>query len=560
MPEFEADPGFISEDQGTIYDYEASLGEVAGASFGRQMDTNPFQFILREADFINQDLKSLTGEAERVDQQSAQEEIRKRGLDLKVPVGGITRQELNTLQYLKQREIQQNITLARRSGVGATVAGFGAGLAAGATDPLNVASAFIPVVGEARYAAWLARAESFAGRAAIRAGVGAAEGAVGAAVIEPIVYAGATSEQFDYTGADSFLNVMFGTVLGGGLHVAGGAYADWRAMPPAAAVVRQAAAEAPESVHIDATMQAVRALEDDAPVRADAVFAETAVRTQDRAAAEVDRIKAEIEAIRNDAEIDQAAALARTEALLAQAEDLHPKAVQTFTTAKGSTYQVHEDGTTTRDKMFRPEHGEKEQGMQPRSQTTFYVTAEDANKLGEFQTKGSKKSIEKHPSGMWGVKYQDGPSAGKFERRTMVTPQTSPAVGLTPVEVWRDGTRVHFGNAITKVGDGPRGLGDLIRTANQERTADTFNRQFVDDPADVEASRQGDEVVAKVKSEDLETVAVDTEFLDQQIKGLKTREMWTAADDKALEAGEAKAAELEQVASIYRAAAVCMAE
>ena len=40
-------------------------------------------------------------------------------------------------------------------------------------DPLNIASAFVPVVGEARYANLLARAASPLGRAGVRAGVGA---------------------------------------------------------------------------------------------------------------------------------------------------------------------------------------------------------------------------------------------------------------------------------------------------------------------------------------------------------------------------------------------------
>jgi hypothetical protein len=67
---------------------------------------------------------------------------------------------------------------------------------------------------------------AFASRAAVRAQVGAVEGLAGAALLEPLVYGIATDLQKDYTLADSFLNVAFGTILGGGLHVGGGAVRD----------------------------------------------------------------------------------------------------------------------------------------------------------------------------------------------------------------------------------------------------------------------------------------------------------------------------------------------
>jgi len=130
---------------------------------------------------------------------------------------------------------------------------------------------------------------------------------------------------------------------------------------------------------------------------------------------------------------------------------------RTFTTAKGSTYVVHDDGTTSRDKAFRPEHGEKEQGPQPRSERTLYVTPEAANILGEIQTKGAGgRSIVQTVAGKQpkiGIRYLDGPSAGKVERRTEVDVSIEPAMGMVPVELWDNGTKVHFGNPITKMGN-----------------------------------------------------------------------------------------------------------
>lgn len=125
---------------------------------------------------------------------------------------------------------------------------------------------------------------------------------------------------------------------------------------------------------------------------------------------------------------------------------------QEFTTAKGSTYIIHEDGTTTRNKSFHPEHGEADQGVQPRSEKTFYVSPEDADKLSLFQTQGGKKSIEPvGTDGHWGVKYLDGKDAGKFEKRTVVKPSETPETGTTPVEIFNGGKTVHFGNPITEV-------------------------------------------------------------------------------------------------------------
>lgn len=126
--------------------------------------------------------------------------------------------------------------------------------------------------------------------------------------------------------------------------------------------------------------------------------------------------------------------------------------IEQFQTAKGSTYRVEADGTTSRDKAFRPEHGVAEQGRQPTSEATHYVTAEDALKLAEFQAQGGPKvAIQRTSDGRIGVRYLEGKDAGKFEKRTVVRPESGPAVGLTPIETWNKGERVHFGNPITAV-------------------------------------------------------------------------------------------------------------
>lgn len=130
----------------------------------------------------------------------------------------------------------------------------------------------------------------------------------------------------------------------------------------------------------------------------------------------------------------------------------------TFKTSKGSTYEVHPDGTTTRDKAYRPEHGRAEQGPQPRSADTFYVTEEEANKLAVIQARGGAKTRIARRGDHYAVQYVDGPDAGKFIRDTVVKPSRQPKTDLMPVELWNEGSRVHFGNKITEVGGGRDGI------------------------------------------------------------------------------------------------------
>jgi hypothetical protein len=90
-------------------------------------------------------------------------------------------------------------------------------------DPINVASAFIPVFPAARYAHLVKNL----GLTKARAVRGVVEGSVGATLVEPIVLGQAALEQDEnYNLLDSFLNVTIGGVLGGGLHVGFGKLSD----------------------------------------------------------------------------------------------------------------------------------------------------------------------------------------------------------------------------------------------------------------------------------------------------------------------------------------------
>lgn len=167
---------------------------------------------------------------------------------LNVDDNGITEAALGILMERKQEELRIASTMARaRGGFGEGAARLGVALGTSLLDPVNVGMAFVPIVGQARYARILGQAGGAFGRAGVRAGVGAAEGVAGAAIIEPLIYSAKQQEQADYEMADSLMNLAFGTIFGGGLHVVGGAGADavraWRGqvpidVPEAAAEIR----------------------------------------------------------------------------------------------------------------------------------------------------------------------------------------------------------------------------------------------------------------------------------------------------------------------------------
>jgi hypothetical protein len=141
------------------------------------------------------------------------------------PVREIEAQELNRL---KHEELgRQDIINRGQGGFFQGLAKFVVGAGASMIDPANLLSTFVPVFGEARAAAMLARAgEAVLPRMAVRAGIGAVEGAAGAALLEPFNYTVSHAEQRDYSMTDSLSNIAFGGILGGGLHAGFGVVAD----------------------------------------------------------------------------------------------------------------------------------------------------------------------------------------------------------------------------------------------------------------------------------------------------------------------------------------------
>ncbi|KAA0020719.1 hypothetical protein F0A16_02720 [Salinicola corii] len=230
-------------DSRTLLDLPSTTGDAFEAGFDDAFADNPGTSVVRIAELsaANNGFEWTSPSTwfdgqgpDRMPASEARQKVKGLGLEgISIPDQGITSDALDILVDRHRAELARNQMLARsESSMVPQVFG---GLAATFVDPLNIAAAFIPIVGEARYASLVARQTSALGRAGARAGVGAIEGAAGAALLEPLPLFAANQDQTEYGLSDSLTNIAFGGILGGGLHSAGGAISD---------AVRRRAAEA----------------------------------------------------------------------------------------------------------------------------------------------------------------------------------------------------------------------------------------------------------------------------------------------------------------------------
>lgn len=232
--------GPVTQRRLSIFDFDTSMRSAVAASVTEAWLFNPTNAMTRWAEldaaqYGEPERRFIPGEGftfrrrERtspiIPAEQARQIVKDNHLDLNVPDEGISYAALRILMERKREELARQLVLARAPD-GALPLQMAAALAVSLVDPINIGSAFIPVVAPARYTALLAKASSTVGRAVVRTRIGALEGAVGAAIVEPLVYGAARAEQADYGLMDSLLNVAFGTVLGGGLHAGAGAVAD----------------------------------------------------------------------------------------------------------------------------------------------------------------------------------------------------------------------------------------------------------------------------------------------------------------------------------------------
>ncbi len=207
----------------TGYDqYSVRLGETLGAVAADNWNFNPLSSIGTYWDMESARSQALEEDQNRV----SRDELNKEYADLGLFFKQDEFQSVVDIMVEEKKEERKRQSIIQRGpkGIAVGAAKFATGLAVSLFDPINIAASFIPVFGQARFAGLVAR-QGFT-RARLARGV--TEGAVGAAVVEPIVYGVAQKVQADYGLADSLLNITFGTILGGGLHVGAGKLKDLR--------------------------------------------------------------------------------------------------------------------------------------------------------------------------------------------------------------------------------------------------------------------------------------------------------------------------------------------
>ena len=215
--------------QETGYDqYQTSLFESLGAVAKDNWNFNPVISLLTLKDIQTAKQESRIANIVPRDKKLLNEEYKDLGLYFEQD----EYQSVVDIMVEKKKKEKERQSIMMRgpegswnpfsSGFYVGAAKFGTGLAVSMLDPINIGASFIPVFGQARFAALAARQ----GLRTARLTRGVVEGAVGAALVEPIVYSAAKRVQADYGAADSLLNIAFGSILGGGLHVGVGKLRD----------------------------------------------------------------------------------------------------------------------------------------------------------------------------------------------------------------------------------------------------------------------------------------------------------------------------------------------
>jgi len=224
--------------QETGYDqYQTSLFESLGAVAADNWNFNPVISLLTFKDIQSARAESRTLEKIPRNKNELNEEYKDLGLYFE-------RNEYQSVVDImvekKKKELERQSIMQRgpegswnplSGGFYVGAAKLAVGIGTSFLDPINIGVSFIPVYGQLRFARSIAKAKSMGVKSSkafrnTRLKRGVVEGAVGATLIEPLVYGVAQKVQADYDIYDSFLNVAFGTVIGGGLHVGAGKLRD----------------------------------------------------------------------------------------------------------------------------------------------------------------------------------------------------------------------------------------------------------------------------------------------------------------------------------------------
>nr|BAR15361.1 putative internal virion protein D [uncultured Mediterranean phage uvMED] len=215
--------------QETGYDqYKTNLFESLGAVAKDNWNYNPVISLMTYGDTLEAEKESRLLNIEPVDRNVLNERYKDIGLYFEQDE---YQSVVNIMVDQKEKELERQSIIQRgpkgswnplNGGFYVGAAKLATGIGVSFLDPINIGVSFIPVFGQANFAR-VAATTSF--RTA-RLARGAVEGAVGATLVEPLIYGVAQKVQADYDLVDSFMNIGFGSVIGGGLHVGAGKLKD----------------------------------------------------------------------------------------------------------------------------------------------------------------------------------------------------------------------------------------------------------------------------------------------------------------------------------------------
>ena len=203
----------------TFNNLSVGFFEAQKANIVNTWNYNPTYSLLRKVE----ELSAYNQDNTLVNRNELNEKYGKLGLNFKED----TRQSV--VDYLvkrKELEIERANKIARGpQNLWAKGSYFLTSLATSFADPINIGASFVPVVGQGKFAAMVAKS----GKNIARLKKGAVEGFVGNLAVEPIVYGVHRSQQSDYDQYDAFINVAAGGLIGAKFHFGFGRLGDYMA-------------------------------------------------------------------------------------------------------------------------------------------------------------------------------------------------------------------------------------------------------------------------------------------------------------------------------------------
>lgn len=561
MPYFTDDP--VRAEGLSILDAPVDTGDAVGAAFQQSFATSITPLFVEAEnlftqetggvryDPINRQLLSEAPTTSLLSKEQAEQQVKSSGLELDIPDGGIRQGSLDLLLDRRRAERERSIIL-QSAPSGAAPAVLLASFAAQAIDPINVASAFIPVVGEARYTAMLARTTTLAGRLGVRAGVGAVEGAVGTALLEPAVYTLSQQLQDDYDLTDSLTNIAFGTVLGGSLRGVGGLVKD-RFFPSRELDVGDALDDLPTP---DKAMLSRAGYIDEAGQR---------LRTQLEAGLEVERANAVREAARSlipeiRAELEPLAAgrVANIADLRAEVAQLDKALTDLPQTAKARAKEFQARGMKRKEaeRAARDSIAEEQQSLSSRR-----LQAQEAieQNRGAELARGELAALER---GEIPERFRSRIDADADTLRAgLQKAKLAEAITPIPFADKLDVFKGAMGAAMNGVEINPRAFLDLKSpdAAVRQSAVDAIRTApRRDAPEFKESSARATSAIKATPKDDLQFQESQAKFDEESAKEVSEQTGYNLKDDPELKEAEQFASEVEAYSAVYRANALCM--